>query len=40
MGFAWDKDRKGWKKEVNQEELKKIKELKVGYNIILILWKL
>ena len=34
MGFAWDKDRKGWKKEVNRDELEKVKELKVGYDII------
>ena len=34
MGFAWDKDRKGWKKEISQEELEKVKELKVGYDII------
>ena len=34
LGFAWDKDRKGWKKEVSKEELNKIKELKVGYDII------
>jgi hypothetical protein len=34
LGFAWDKDRKGWKKELSQEELEKVKELKVGYDII------
>jgi hypothetical protein len=34
LGFAWDKDRKGWKKEVSREESEKIKELKVGYDII------
>ena len=34
LGFLWDKDRKGWKKEVIPEELEKVKELKVGYDII------
>ena len=34
LGFTWDKDRKGWKKEVNEEELAKVKKLKVGYDII------
>ena len=34
LGFLWDKDRKGWKKEVSPEELEKVKELKVGYDII------
>ena len=34
LGFTWDKDRKGWKKEVSPEELEKVKELKVGYDII------
>lgn len=34
LGFTWDKDRKGWKKEVNKEELEKVKNLKVGYDII------
>ena len=34
LGFFWDKDKKGWKKEVNKEELVKVKELKVGYDII------
>ena len=34
LGFGWDKDRKGWKKEVSPEELEKVKELKVGYDII------
>ena len=34
LGFFWDKDKKGWKKEVNKEELEKVKELKVGYDII------
>ena len=34
LGFIWDKDRKGWKKEVTPEELEKVKELKVGYDII------
>ena len=34
LGFLWDKDRKGWKKEATPEELEKVKELKVGYDII------
>ena len=34
LGFFWDKDKKGWKKEVNKKELVKVKELKVGYDII------
>ena len=34
LGFLWAQDRKGWKKEVNPEELEKVKELKVGYDII------
>ncbi len=34
LGFLWNKDRKGWKKEVTPEELEKVKELKVGYDII------
>ena len=34
LGFSWDKDKKGWKKEVNKEELEKVKNLKVGYDII------
>ena len=34
LGFTWDKDRKGWKKDVNSSELEKVKELKVGYDII------
>ena len=34
LGFTWDKDRKGWKKEATPEELEKVKELKVGYDII------
>ena len=34
LGFLWAQDRKGWKKEVSPEELEKIKELKVGYDII------
>ena len=34
LGFFWDKDKKGWKKEVNKDELVKIKELKIGYDII------
>jgi hypothetical protein len=34
LGFAWDKDRKGWKKEVSAEELNKVKELKVEYDMI------
>ena len=34
LGFLWDKDKKGWKKAVNSDELEKIKNLKVGYDII------
>ena len=34
LGFTWDKDKKGWKKDVNEEELEKVKNLKVGYDII------
>ena len=34
LGFSWAQDRKGWKKEVSPEELEKVKELKVGYDII------
>ena len=34
LGFIWDKDRKGWRKEVGEDELVKVKELKVGYDII------
>ena len=34
LGFVWDKDRKGWKKEVGEEDLAKVKELKVGYVVI------
>ncbi|MCL6119726.1 MAG: hypothetical protein M1584_01640 [Deltaproteobacteria bacterium] len=34
LGFLWAQDRKGWKKEVSPEELEKVKELKVGYDII------
>ncbi len=34
LGFVWDKDKKAWKKEVNSSELEKVKELKVGYDII------
>ena len=34
LGFFCGKDKKGWKKEVNKEELEKVKNLKVGYDII------
>ena len=34
LGFVWDKDEKGWKKEVGSNELEKVKNLKVGYDII------
>ena len=34
LGFLWAQDRKGWKKEATPEELEKVKELKVGYDII------
>jgi hypothetical protein len=34
LGFTWDKDKKGWKKDVNEEELEKVKNLKIGYDII------
>jgi hypothetical protein len=34
LGFLWAQDRKKWKKEVSTEELEKVKELKIGYNII------
>ena len=37
LGFLWAQDRKEWKKEVRPEELKKVKELKVGYDIIIVL---
>lgn len=33
LGFVWDKDKRGWTKEVNEEELEKVKSLKVGYDI-------
>ena len=34
LGFAWDKDRKVWAKEASPEELEKVIELRVEYDII------
>jgi hypothetical protein len=33
LGFTWDSEAKAWTKEMSPEELEKVKNLKVGYDI-------